>query len=120
MFDYLRDDTLEFGADLSRWPRDRRLAAALALYQSDESLPARERTDWLNDALSDLTVGPARQVVLDTLALYARDPIAGSQQMAGLMVLTLRDYALDYLSERAAEREWDWQADEVRQSRVAV
>ena len=108
---FLKDDALQFGADVTQWPRERRLAAALGLY--------RARPDMFADALGDLSADAMREQVLIGLGQYATDAFAGAQTLAATQVIWLRDWPASWLAQEIENYLPMWQAEAEREDWVA-
>jgi len=102
-YQFLSADALVHGTDLTTWPRDRQLAAAIAAYKADPQLFA--------DALGDLSADKLAGNVLTGLEWFQRDAFDGAQFITATLVAWLRDWPLDLLSERA-EQWWSVWRDE--------
>lgn len=94
-FEYLSDDALEHGPDLRRWPKERRLAAVVETYKRDPQL--------FMDALDSLREHSFARDILEGLDRWNDDPIEGAKTISVSVVVAMREWPIDWLSERCSE-----------------
>ena len=107
---FLKNDALQYGSNVTRWPRDRRLAAMVELY--------RQRNDMFLDALGDLSADALRDQVKIGFEQYATDAFLGAQTLAATLVIWLRDWPADWLSDQIELELPTWQAEREREEWV--
>lgn len=102
-FEYLKEDALEHGADLRRWPKARRLAAVVETYKRDQR--------FFMDALDSVREDTIARDLLAGLDCWNDDPMQGAKTISVAVVVALREWPLDWLSERCNDWLPLWKAD---------
>lgn len=107
---FLREDALQYGPDLNKWPVERQRAAVIRLYELDEG---SHPPCWMADALADWCgMDSWREAVLR--GLKETDITEHATSLASCLRTPLFLFPLNWLSQQCAENYWTWQREQAQ------